>query len=260
MKQKILTFSAVLCIPYVCLALVMEGLDLGAPEVKGQLRCEIRLGTNSVASGAHVPVFVTLLNTGTLEIQLPSLYTIARPGNLIGYSGVKGVYLRMFLLAEQAKGTVQRLALPRAVFLGKPTPEEKNTLEEKPAKLWRFFLKPRPNQWLAIPPHGKEEFQSYVEVNPQTEDGQNIDLLPGTYGLQCEIQYSGRGVNTESLETNQWTSAARIARARAAGDFLLDMHRLWTGKLESNIASFTLTTNSSSQTIGQKDQPHILDR
>ena len=249
MKRIILIFSATLSIQCVCLALVPEGWDPGAPEVKGKLKCEIHLATNNVAIGDHVPVFVTVENIGTVEAQLPNLYSIARSGNIIGYSGVikdlwnKGTYCRMFLLVGSTTDTVQRLALPRTVFRGAPTPKERKILEEKPAKLWHFLLDYPSYQWLSIPPNGKEQYQSYIEMNPQTAEGQIVNLPPGTYGLQCEIQYF-MGHEARYTETNQWTTADTITRARAAGDFLLDMHRLWTGKMESNIESFTLNTNS----------------
>jgi hypothetical protein len=47
------------------------------------------------------------------------------------------------------------------------------------------------------------------------------------------------------METNQWTSSVAIAKAKAAGVFLLDRHRLWTGKMESNIVDVTITNQPS---------------
>ena len=78
----------------------------------------------------------------------------------------------------------------------------------------------------------------------QVESGDVISLPPGGYGLQCEIGFTWGGFMSQAyFRTNQWTSAEDIAKAKSEGRFLLDMHRLWTGKMDSNIVPITLTGN-----------------
>lgn len=143
--------------------------------------------------------------------------------------------LRVFLLAGQVSNAVQRLTIPHVTFRGgNPTAEERKIVEEKPAELWHWLLKRPVPQWIAIPAHGKAEFQAFVEISPKTEDGQVANPPPGVYDLQCEVEYSPHSISSGAfLTTNEWTSAEDIEKAKAAGVFLQDEHRLWTGRMQS---------------------------
>jgi hypothetical protein len=97
-----------------------------------------------------------------------------------------------------------------------------------------------------IPALSKQSFRILAELSPKNYDGLEygdvLSLPPGSYGLQCEIGFRWGGFMSQAyFRTNQWTSAEDIAKAKADGRFLLDMHRLRTGKMESNIAPITLT-------------------
>jgi hypothetical protein len=224
-------------IAYVSLGIVwacqagMSPGDVGAPEVKGALRCEIRLATNTAAWCSRLSVFGIVHNTSTLEAQLPA-----------PYSSEVGMKVTLYLLAERATGSVERLLLPFAVLSSSPSAKEWEILRERRSEHWHLLLQSPPASWISIPAHGKAEFLIYAEMSPRTEEGSVRTPAPGTYGLECNIEYSmGNITSAAFFQTNQWTSATDIAKARASGVFLLDMHRLWTGKMESNIVPITLT-------------------
>jgi hypothetical protein len=211
----------------ICAAGMMPS-DIGAPELKGALRCEIRLATNNVVLGSRLPVFVTLENTSTLEAELPA-----------PYSSEPGVHVRAFVLAGQATGVVQRLVIPCLALPSDLSPKQRDMLEKNRAEIWHLLLETLPTSWISIPGHGKAEFLVFVEISPKTDSG---EVPPaGTYGLQCEIEYYMHSItSTAFIETNQSTSVEFSAKAKASGVFLLDVHSLWTGKMESNVAQINV--------------------
>ncbi|HTS18581.1 MAG TPA: hypothetical protein VMP11_13490 [Verrucomicrobiae bacterium] len=236
MKLALVTISAYLTVICACKALM--GIDPGAPELKGALRCEIRVDTNTVMTGSRFPVSLTVENTGPLEAELPS-----------PRSSEPGMYVGMFLLASQGTGTVQRLPI-RSLALPDVLPlRQQRILENNPAEMWELLLKPSHASWISIPGYGKASFLVFVEI-PQQGDGTGLfTAAEATYGLQCEIRYRMLDItSTEFMETNQWTSAEAIAKAKASGVFLLDPHHLWTGKMESNIVDLTITNQPNLST------------
>jgi hypothetical protein len=201
---------------------------MGAREVKGELKCEIRPATNNATPGSHLIIFMTIENNGSLEAELPSP---AAPEPTMR--------MRVFLLSAQTTDAAQRLWIPNGVLESDPTPEQQRVVKEERAEDWHKYFSQNPH-WIAIPPHGKKEFQVLVEMNPKTYDGSDfgapVQLRPAIYALQCEIEYDPTGVGSATfIETNGLISAEQIAKARASGLFLLDTHRLWTGKMESNV-------------------------
>src|ERR1017187_4304721 len=117
-----LTICACLNIVWTCAAGMMPS-DIGAPELKGALRCEIRLSTNNVVLGSRLPVFVTVENISTLEAELPA-----------PYSSEPGVHVRAFLLAGQATGAVQRLVIPCLALPTDLSPKQRDILEKNRAE------------------------------------------------------------------------------------------------------------------------------
>lgn len=226
MKLAFTVFCAILSLSCDCAKCMAFGYDLeGPPELRDALKCQIRLVTNNVTTGSRIGVVMTVENTATVDVQLPC------PGTL-----EPGLHVQMFLLAGQATGDVQRLTIPDFVYQGSLTVDQTKMLEQ-PADRWPYIYVP--TRWIAIPPHGREEFQVLVEIRPKTQDGKA--LAPGVYGLQGEIAYVMKS-NTSAayIRTNQWTSAERIAEAKASGQFLLDEGRLWTGRMESNVAQINV--------------------
>jgi hypothetical protein len=203
----------------------------GPPELQHALKCEIKVPTNNVAIGSRITIFVTVENTATVDAQLPC------PG-----THEDGLHTRILLLAGQTTGVVQRLSIPNFVFRGNLTGEQGKMLEQ-PTDRWGYIYVPA--RWIAIPAQGREQFQALVEISPKTGEGGAVALAPGAYGLQCEIEYVMWHGSDAFLETNQWTAADRIAKAKASGVFLLDRSRLWTGKMESNIVDLTITNQAA---------------
>jgi hypothetical protein len=232
MKAVFLLACVFCCLGWECDALVFG--DMGAREVKGELKCEVRLATNNVPIGSRIPIFLTVTNIGSLEAELPSP---AAPESVMR--------VRIFLLSAQTTGAVQRLWVPNGVLETDPTPEQQRVVKEVRAEDWHKYFSQAP-RWISIPPHGKKEFQILVEMSPKTYDGSDygadVAPPPATYGLQCEINYDPTGIGSATfIETNGLVSAEDIARAKASGIFLLDTHRLWTGTLDSDIVPITLT-------------------
>ena len=207
--------------------------DMGAREVKGELKCEIRPATTNATPGTHLVIFMTIENNGSFEAELPSP---AAPEPVMR--------VRTFLLTSQTTGVVQRLRIPNGVLEGDPTPEQQRVVKEERAEDWHKYFSQNP-RWISIPPHEKREFQVFVEMKPKTYDGSDygadVALPPGTCGLQCEIKYDPTGIGSATfIETNGLISAEQIAKAKASGIFLLDTHRLWTGKMESNVVQINV--------------------
>jgi hypothetical protein len=214
----ILSCDAVKCMAF--------GQDLeGPPELRDALKCEIRLTTNNVAVGSSILVSLTLSNTSSTDVQMPC------PGTL-----EPGLRVNLFLLTADATGGVQRLSVPAFVFQGKLTAEQSKLLEG-PADHWDYIYVPA--RWTAVPAHGSEQFQVFAEISPNVAKARTS--ATGNYGLQFEIQYVMKSNKSSAyIRTNQWTSAERIAEAKASSVFLVDMQKLWTGRIQSNIAQITL--------------------
>jgi hypothetical protein len=229
MKLVVLTVCAILSVPWACPA-PTSSYDPGAPEIKEALRCEIRLGTNSVTVGSRFPIFLTVENTGTLEAELPA-----------PYSSEMNMRVRAFLFAGQVTGAVQRLIIPCVAVPSDLPPKQRDILEKNRAESWQHLLETFPPSWISIPGHGKAESVIFVEMTPRADNGEALSLAAGTYGLQCEVEYFMYNITSAAfMGTNQWTSAEAAAKAKASGLFLLDMHRLWTGKMESNIVPINI--------------------
>jgi len=264
MRFTFWTVSVLLAISEICTAGWMPAnYDFGAPEVKNALKFEIRFVTNAVAIGAPIPVLATIENTSTLDVWLPSPPTFQPE-----------MQVSVFLIAQQSTGGVQSLILPRIVLPNTPTPRQKAIIDEKPVEVWHLLIELIPAKWIRILPHGKEEFRIFA-VAPRTKDGnlatldqkaygvklhnlqshpewrQLTSVVPGIYDLRCEIDYFMQHGSAAELVTNQLTSVEAIRNAKTAGVVLIDAHRLWTGKMQSNIASFTLTTNSANRVGSQ---------
>jgi len=208
--------------------------DAGAPEVKGELKCEIRVASKSAKLGSAIPILMTVENIGDLAAELPS------PG-----TPEPGMRVRVFLLATDSTDTVRRVWLPNGVLDKSPSLEQQRVMKERRPEDWhRYFgLK---LHWISIPPKGKQEFRVFAAMSPKayngSDYGSDVAVTPGNYGIQCEIEYEPLSVSSAAfIETNGLTSAGDIAKAKASGAFLLDTHRLWTGKMESNIVPITLT-------------------
>src|SRR5882724_38982 len=152
------------------------GQDMeGPPELRDALKCEIRLTTNNGAIGSRILGFLTLSNTAPIYLQLPC------PGTLVG-----GLHVRMFLLTTRETGPVQRLSVPLFVFQGNPTAEQSKMLARSTDWWSHIYMPPR---WIDIPPGGKEKFQVLVEMSPNADSSGDARLSPGTYRLQCEIEF-----------------------------------------------------------------------
>jgi hypothetical protein len=255
---------AVLGLPCVSKGLVLG--DLGAPEVKGALSCEIQPLTNDTPAGSRIWMSLTIRNTSTLDVSLPS-----------PVSSETGIMAKLLLVSRQATGAVERAILPSYTFGDTNlTPEQKKTIgdeinsgsgmllderpylpsivlsenatadqrklvEGTPANKWDQPSQ-SPAPWLSIPAHGTAKFQMLVEVSPKAAGGDAQPLNPGTCRLQCAIMYfvGSYGFRGALITNDSFTSAKDIAKAKAAGLFLLERNRLWTGKMESNVVQINV--------------------
>jgi hypothetical protein len=242
----------------------MVDTDPGAPELKGVLKCEIQPDTTSIVTGSRVWMNLRIESTASGDVELPC------PG-----SSEPRMLMKVFLVSRQATGEIQRAIFsgmkigdrggyrdptpkeqkalqefmgsegwsmkderpyfPSVALPADATMEQKATMEKMTTDSWKSVLG-TPPRWISIPPHGTAEFQVLVEMTPRSDVGDVAPLAPGACRIQCSIMYFPdlRGF-TGALATNAPTSSFDIAKAKGSRLFLLDKHKLWTGKMESNV-------------------------